>query len=439
VAAVPGPRGLWLTGNLVAVGRDVLGFLERTREAHGDFVRVRIAWMPVYVISGPAAARHVLLTRRDNYDKTSRSSLEIRHIAGASLLTANGADWHDKRHVLQPAFRAEAIGRYHQVMQTAAAEAVSRWRRERPEGGTVDMAHEMMRLTYRIVSAAMLGEDLESSTDTVDETMRTMLEHVAARLRAPSLPLAWPTPSNTRFRDARRRLHGLVDGIIARRRAQAREPRDLLDAMIAAAGDRSEALDDAWLRDEVATLLLAGHETTANALSWTWHLLSQHPDVQQRAFEAARSAEDPVACAYLRQVLFESLRLYPPIWLMERRAREADVIDGHPVPAGANVALAIWLLHRHPGHWTDPGRFDPDRFVDSQHHGRPGDHYLPFGLGPRTCLGLAFAVHEAAIVLAACLAQLRVQPVANAGAVAPHAGVTLRPRDGLPLGLAWRG
>jgi cytochrome P450 len=438
VATVPGPRGLWLTGNLVAIGRDVLGFLERTHAAHGDVVRVRIASMPIYVVSSPAAARHVLLTRRDNYDKTSRSSLEIRHISGASLLTANGADWHDKRHVLQPAFRAEAIGRYHQVMRAAAADAVNHWRSELPEGGTIDMAHEMMRLTYRIVSAAMLGENLRSSADTVDQAMRTMLGHVAARLRAPSLPLAWPTPSNTRFHRARRRLHAVVDDLIARRRALRREPRDLLDAMIAATGDRQAPLDDAWLRDEVATLLLAGHETTANALSWTWYLLSRHPEVQQRAVAAARSTDDPVACAYLRQVLFESLRLYPPIWLMERRAREADVIDGHPVPAGANVAVATWLLHRHPEYWPDPGRFDPDRFADSQHHGRPGDHYLPFGLGPRTCLGLAFAVHEAAIVLAACLAHMHTEAVPGAAAVVPQPGITLRPKGGLPLRLVWR-
>ena len=246
--------------------------------------------------------------------------------------------------------------------------------------------------------------------------------------------MAWPTPSNRRFRRARQRLHGLVDAIIARRRAQVGEPRDLLDAMIAAAGDRRGRLDDAWLRDEVATLLLAGHETTANALTWTWHLLSQHPDVQQRA---CRSGAFRRGSGGVRLPAPGAAREHAPLSadLADGApgARDADVIDGHPIPAGANVALAIWLLHRHPDHWADPERFDPERFRDSQHHGRPGDHYLPFGLGPRTCLGLAFAMHEALIVLAGCLAQLRVQPVADAGAVVPQAGVTLRPRDGLPL------
>lgn len=435
---VPAPRALPLTGHLFALGQDLPGFLERSRAHHGDLMRLRVAWMPIYVASSPGFARHVLLDRRDIYEKTSRSSREIRHIAGASLLTAVGPDWAAKRQVLHPAFKANVIGLYHDVMEVSTASALERWRLEVPEGGVLDMAQEMMRLTYGIVSSALLGEDLDQTAHEVDDALRFMLTHVVARLQAPSVPLDWPTPGNRRFHRERARLHALVDAVIARRRAAPREPRDLLDAMLQASSCAGPALDATWLRDEVATLLLSGHETTANALTWTWYLLSRHPEIQERAAAAARAAADPVSCAYLRQVLFESMRLYPPIWLVERQAQAADTLGGHAIPRGANVAVAIWLLHRHPEFWPEPERFDPERFRDSQQHGRPGDHYLPFGLGPRTCLGLNFAVHEALIVLARSLTRVRVVPVQGGTDAVPVPGVTLRPRGGLPLDIRWR-
>ena len=435
---VPGPRGWPLTGSLYAISYDLLGFLERSRARYGDLLRLRVAWVPVYVASSPEDARHVLLEHRDNYEKTSRSSVEIRHIAGTSLLTANGADWTEKRRLLQPAFKVGAVGAYHEVMNTATEEMLARWRRDFPDGGVLDMAQEMMRLTYRIVSEALLGEDLRHTAGIVDAALEIMLQRVVTRLKRPSLPIAWPTPANLKFQRERRRLHELIDGIIARRRAQQREPRDLLDAMIQATDNQTATLDPLWLRDEVMTLLLAGHETTANALNWTWHLLSQHADIQERAFAAADGDENPLAIPYLRQVLFESMRLYPPIWLVERQARAADTLGGYDIPAGATVAVAIWLLHRHPDHWPEPERFDPERFRDSPAQGRPGHHYLPFGLGPRMCLGMNFAVNEAMIILARCLTHIRVQPLDGAQPVVPLAGVTLRPRDGLPLRFHWR-
>lgn len=437
-AGVPTPRGWPLIGHLVSVRRDVLGFLERSHARHGDHFLVRIGRVPIHAVASPALARHVLVDRRDNYEKTSRSSAEIRHIAGASLLTANGDDWHRRRQALQPAFRPAVTARYHEVMAQASQTAIAAWRRAHPNGGVIDLGHEMMRLTFQIVGQALLGEDLHGSAAVVDRSMRLMLGHVAARLQSVALPITWPTPANRRFHAARARLHTLVDGVIARRRAEDRPALDLLDAMIAAA-TADDGLDAAWLRDEVATLLLSGHETTAHALTWTCHLLASRPDVQDRVRDELTAHPDPTAHPYLRQVVFESMRLYPPVWLIERRAREADVLGDVDVPAGANIAIVVWLLHRHPEYWSDPVRFDPGRFADAQLHGRPGPHYLPFGLGPRTCMGASFALHEALIVLSRVLAAARLTPVPASDPVAPEAGVTLRPKRPLQMQLTWVG
>jgi cytochrome P450 len=440
----PGPRGHFLVGNLLAFRRDVLRLLLDGQRQFGDVVRFRLGPLVVHLVSHPDHIRHVLVTRRDLYNKDTRSSAKIRSITGEGLLTSNGEFWLRQRRLMQPAFQPQRLGPFADVMARSTAQMLERWGKRAEEGRAVDVASEMMGLTFTVVGKALFGADLGGEAETVERCSTLILAHTYRRLeKLVDLPEWFPTPGNRRFRRALHALDAIVHRLIAERRRSGGAPEDLLSLLLRRCDEETgQRMNDAQLRNEALTLLLAGHETTANALTWTWFLLAKHPAVRRRlAAEVARvlrgrapAAEDLPRLAYTRMVFQEAMRLYPPIWIMERRVLADDTIGGFAVPAGSTVVLSPYVTHRHPGFWENPEAFDPERFAPGAAEGRDPHCYIPFGLGQRLCIGNHFAMMEAQVILAVVSQRFRLDLVPGAR-VEPKPGITLRTSHGLPMTL----
>ncbi|HKI05506.1 MAG TPA: cytochrome P450 [Thermoanaerobaculia bacterium] len=444
-SAAPGPRGLPLIGNVIPFRRDVLRLLLESRERFGDVVRFRLGPMVVHLVAHPDLIRQVLQEREEHYDKETRSSSKIRGMTGLGLLTASGELWRRQRRLVQPSFQPAAVAGFVGRMTEAAEAMLERWERHAPPGNRpLDIASEMMRLTYAIVGGTLFSADVSGDAARAEEAMAVLLAHTYRRLQYLVDPPQWlPTPGNRRFRKARLTVDRVVYRILAERRGRAaageEEPGDLVSRLLRERYEPTgQGMTDEQLRNETLTLLLAGHETTANALTWTLYLLARHPEVLERVRDEAaavfggRSPEAADLCSlvFTERVLRESMRLYPPIWAMERRAVRDDELGGHPIPSGSTVVVSPWVTHRHPGFWEEPGRFDPERFTAERSDGRPALAYFPFGAGPRFCVGSHFAMTEALVITALVARRWRLRLVPNRPVV-PMPGITLRARDGV--------
>jgi enediyne biosynthesis protein E7 len=393
----------------------------------------------VHLINHPDAIAQVLQKRAANYDKRTRSSSSIKSVTGDSLLTCNGEFWKRQRRMDQPAFHHRQIAGFADQMTAAAARMLDRWQAG-PQ--PLDIASEMAHLTYSIVGQTLFSFDTHSDAETVEQAMRVILPHVFNRLGNLINPPLWlPTPANRRFSRSLAAVDQVVYRIIHQHRlAQDRgEPDHDLLAMLMRARDAETGagLDDSQLRNETITFLLAGHETTANALTWIFYLISQHPAVEQLLLEEITNVlagktptlADIPQLAYTKSVIQESMRLYPPIWIIERRVIQQDVINSYTLPAGSAVVISPYALHRHPAFWQQPGKFDPTRF----HAGVP-EAYIPFGAGPRFCIGNEFAMLEAQLITVMVLQafQLKLLP---GHPVEPQPDITLRPKHGMKMTL----
>ncbi len=435
----PGPRGHFLLGNLREFRRDVLGLVVESAATHGDIVRCRLGPQVVHLLNHPADIEQVLQKRAANYDKNTRSSAFIKSVTGDSLLTCNGEFWKRQRRMDQPAFHHRQINGFAEQMTTAAQEMLDRWRKRE---GPLDIASEMARLTYSIVGRTLFSFNTGEDAETVEKAMRVILPHVFSRLgHLVNCPAWLPTPANLRFRRSLADVDRVVYRIIDRHRqtqADGGPDTDLL-AMLMRVRDAETGtgLDDSQLRNETITFLLAGHETTANALTWIFYLISRHPEVERRLLEEITTVldgrvpvlEDVPRLAYTKRVIQEAMRLYPPIWIIERRVIREDVIGGFTLPAGSAVVISPYALHRHPAFWERPGEFDPDRFLSP-----PPAAYIPFGAGPRFCIGNEFAMLEARLITAMVIQsfQLRLVP---GHPVEPQPDITLRPKHGMKMTL----
>lgn len=426
--APPGDR--WL-GHLRPFRRDVLALLQSATRDHGDVVRFRIGPLTVHLVNHPDHVTRVLQTRAKHYDKATRSTAAIAAIAGTSLLTTNGSAWETRRRLMQPVFHRQRVGGLADVMTGVTARRLANWQ----PGATVDVASVMMRLAFEIAGTAILGVDVSEAAGPLEADVALLLRHVYTRWgRLVPMPSWVPTRANRRFDAALARVDAVVTEIVQRHRARPDEAPPLLSLLMDAEDPETGApFTDARLRDEVITMLLAGHETTASALAWTLARLSQHPEIESRVRAEVDEAlgqrtptlADMTALRYTTQVLQESLRLAPPIWAIERRAIDDDTIAGYAIPAGSSVIVSPYVLHRHPGFWVDPERFDPDRFAVST----TPDAYLPFGAGPRYCIGAEFAMLEARVVLTMVLQGWRLD-ACQGQALVPDAALTLRLRHG---------
>ncbi len=413
----PGPARLPLLGNTLSLWRDE-GPLERLSRLHatyGDVVQTRVGFSEIFLVNDPDLIRHVIQRNHSNYAKGPSYAL-LRYVLGNGLLTSEGAFWLRQRKLAQPAFHGSMMARFSRIFSSKSAAMLDRWR----PGSVVDLHEEMMRLTFDMVGEALFGADAHEQAREVSVALSDALGQFDryvrwAQLLPPgvSLPKRPPTPG---IRGVVARLDAVVSGIIEARLRAPEPGDDLLGLLLSARDEAGEPMSPAQLKDEVMTLILAGHETTANLLTWALWLLAARPEL------AARIPEEP---GLARRVLEETLRLYPPAWAFGRKALQPDVLGGYTVPAGASVQICPWTLHRHPDLWTRPLDFDPDRFLAERSGDRHRFAYLPFGGGPRICIGKAFALVEAETVLEALAARFSLSLVGEA--ITPVPSVTLRP------------
>lgn len=443
-AAPPLMRGTPLLGSTRAMRRDPLGLLLGAATRYGDVVRLRWLVWTLYLVSSADGVQRVLQEHHQGYNKEVLDYQLLRRFLGRGLLTNEGDSWLRQRRLIQPAFHRQRLAAFGELMASATTDLLARWDALDP-AAPLDVAHEMMRLTQRIVGLALFSIDLSAeTTDRIGEAFTTVNTLITDFASLPFPPLAVPTPRNRRLREASLTLDRIVRGIIARRRTASEngeEPGDLLALLLHARdADTGEGMPDDQVRDEVMTLLLAGHETTANLLAWTWHLLAQHPAAERRLHGeldavlagAAPSVDQFAALPYTRMVLDEVLRLYPPAWAVTRNAIAADTLAGCAIPAGGFIMLSPYVTHRLPRYWDDPEAFEPERFTPQRAAARPRFAYFPFGGGPRQCIGNSFALMEAQIALATIAQRYRLRPLPGRR-VEPEPLITLRPRGGLPM------
>ncbi|HET9831647.1 MAG TPA: cytochrome P450 [Vicinamibacterales bacterium] len=436
----PGPKGLPILGMLPAIRRDPLGVFSRAAFRFGDVVYFKIATRRGYLISNPDDVRHVLQDNARNYHKSPLYE-KLRLVLGNGLLTSEDGFWLRQRRIAQPAFHRQRVAELAGTMADAAREAAAAWRDVASTGRPVDVDEEMMRLTRTVVLRTLLGSDLGPFAPTIDDAWAVVNQYIGESFWSLGIADNFPTPRYRRFVAARAVLRGAVEYVISGRRRHPAERPDLLSMLMGAKDeDTGEMMTDEQLSVEVMTFLLAGQETTSLALTWTWYLLSQNPDVRQR-FEReiddvlqGRPPEysDLVNLPYLRMVADEAMRLYPPAWGFSRQAMSEDTLAGFKLPKGWLAFVIPWVLHRHPRYWNEPERFDPERFSPERSAERSKWVYLPFGAGPRRCIGDQFALIETHLTLATFAQQYRLHLV-KGHRVSPWPLITLRPRFGMPM------
>lgn len=438
----PGPRGHFLVGSLPEYRRDPLDFYTRCAREYGDIVYFRLGPRRVYQLNHPDLIEHVLVTANRNFQKNFAQRM-LRPLLGNGLLTSEGDFWRRQRRLAQPAFLRERVTAYADLMVAYAERMADEWR----AGEARDLHADMMRLTLEIAARTLFGADVGGAARDVGEAFALFQEAFSKRLMSWPAPPRWlPTPNNLRLWWAARRLDAIVYGVIKQRRASGEERDDLLSRLLHAQDeDDGGRMTDQQLRAEVMTLLLAGHETTALALSWTWYLLAGHPEADARlAAELAEvlggrppTAADLPRLRFAEAVVLESMRLYPPAYGFGREAVEDCELGGYRIPAGANVFLLQWVVHRDPRWFADPEKFRPERWLDGLASRLPKYAYFPFGGGPRLCIGNAFAMTEAILVVAALAQRFRFA-LAPGQVVTPWPSITLRPRGGMRMTLAER-
>lgn len=427
----PGPAGHFLLGSLPAARRDPLRMILDAVGEHGDVVRLRMGPGAVHLLRHPDHLKLVLQEQTKSFSKNTRAFRNIRLLIPNGLLTSEGELWLRQRRIAQPAFHKQRIAGFGATIGKAALDMVTGWK----DGAEFDLFDELMRVTLRMVCETLLGVTPGSQTEQVEEALTDLLHFIRDRGFQPfPLPISWPTPANRRFRRARATLDRIVYRVIAERRGAGRD--DLVSMLLAARDEETgERMSDEQVRDEVLTIFLAGHETTATALAWTLWLLAREPEAAARlqtevdALGGPPAFEDLPRLPYARQIVDESMRLYPPVWMIARRAEEDVSIGGYEIPAKTLVLLSIYALHRHPAFWERPDAFEPARFSTPP----PRWAYLPFGGGPRGCIGNGFALVETLLTLATVAQRFRLEALDDQ--VLPEPLITLRPRGGVRVRL----
>src|SRR5271168_1499313 len=431
----PGPKGHFLLGSLGAVSRDWLGFYAQCTREFGDIVALRYLHVPICLLIHPRDIEYVLVTNQSNFTKSS-DYRALARVLGKGLLNSEGKFWQRQRSLIQPAFRRENILSYSSVMTSEARRMLDSW----TDGEARNVHEDMMRLTLEIVAKCLFGAEVGAAAERVGKAMEVVTDNFMADAgQALLIPFDIPDFLGAR-RQATRELKAIINGILRERRASQQRRGDLLDMLLQARDSEGRPMSDEQLRDEVMTLFLAGHETTAIALSWTCFLLTQNPQVAATLAEELRAVlgdreptpEDLPRLRYTDMVLKESMRLYPAVWGIGRKAIADCEIGGYRVAAGTNVFIFQWLTQRDARFFPDPERFDPERWRDDPvRSGKiPRFAYFPFGGGPRVCVGAAFAMMEATLLLA-MIAQRFDLDLVPGHPVEILGSVTLRPKHGI--------
>jgi cytochrome P450 len=411
---------------------------------HGDVVRIPLGQEQIYLLAHPDDVRDVLVTNHRNFKK-GRALERARILLGDGLLTSEGEHHLRQRRLMQPAFHRQRIAAYGDTMVAFASRRSARW----TDGSILNMHEEMMALTMAIVGKTLFDADVERDAADIGEALTATFSAFSATFYMPwgRIVDRLPLPSNRRFHRGRATLDAIIRRIISERRASGEDTGDLLSMLLRARDDEGDGsgMTDTQIRDESLTLFLAGHETTANALTWTWYLLSEHPEIEARfhaeidALPAAPlSAGSLAQLPFTRMLLSESMRLYPPAWAIGRRALGEFSAAGHVIPAGSIVLVSPFVTQRDARWFPEPDRFDPERWQPERVAERPKFSYFPFGGGPRICIGEQFAWMEGVLLLASLGRQwqLRLAPAGRRVELQPI--VTLRPKGGMPMRVSRR-
>jgi cytochrome P450 len=434
----PGPKGSPLMGVMRDFNRDQLGFIERTRDEYGDIVWMRFLYVPAIFLYHPDEVEYVLVTNAKNFIKSmSLRSNFFQRLVGNGLLTSQGEEWKRQRRLSQPAFHRERVASYGEVMVDYSKRLTAKWN----EGENRDIHRDMMRLTLEIVVQCLFSADVSSDVDHVGATLKELVKPFASQAT-----LGWilnnrlPTPTHLRFHALAKKIDRVVYRIISERRASGADKGDLLSMLLAVRDEDGSRMNDRQLRDEVMTLFLAGHETTALTLAWSWYLLGTNPDAE-RKFHAeldevlggrAPTMADLSRLKYTEQIAKECMRLYPPAYGLGREAINDCEIGGYRVPAGTQVFMFQWATQRDSRFYVEPESFRPERWTDDFVEQLPKYAYFPFGGGPRACIGASFAMMEIILCLATIGQRFRLE-LDRAHPVSIFPAMSLRPKDGIKV------
>lgn len=418
--------------------RDSLGFIERAHRDYGDIVWMRFLYVPALFLYHPDDVEYVLTTNPKNFIKSmSLRSNFFQRLVGNGLLTSQGEEWKRQRRLSQPAFHRDRVATYADTMVGYTERLTSQWHNGEPR----DMHRDMMRLTLEIVVKCLFSSDVSDDVDEVGATLKELVKPFASQAT-----LGWilnnrlPTPAHIRFHGLAKKIDNVVYRIIAERRANGKDEGDLLSMLLAARDEDGSRMSDRQLRDEVMTLFLAGHETTALTLAWSWYLLGTHPAAEARFHQEldevlggrAPTMADLPRLKFTEQIAKESMRLYPPAYGLGREAINDCEIGGYPVPRGTQVFMFQWVTQRDPRFYDRPDEFMPERWTPEFVERLPKFAYFPFGGGPRACIGAAFAMMEIILCLATIGQKFRLELVPD-HPVSIYPAMSLRPKDGVKV------
>jgi cytochrome P450 len=429
-------------GNVRGMRERPLEFLAQVHETCGPIARFRLGPYEAHLVTEPDAIKQVLVEKEANYDRHTRQFDVMGLALGQGLLTSSGAFWKRQRRIAQPAFHRRRVASLAVQVSQAANEMMAKWSDFGRQGTVFDLSHAMREVTLQVIVRTMFAARLQVDTQEIASAIEEMTAYVdRAMTAAVGLPLAIPTLANVRFKRARRAIDSITRQLVTQRRESAAQADDLLSFLTDARDEETgEGLTDRQICDEVKTMLLAGHETSANSLTWTFYLLGKAPDVMRRVVAEAREVlgdrvatfEDCSRLPLISKVIQESLRLYPPGWLIGRNVAREDRIGGFRIRPGSMMFVAPYVTHRLPEYWPNPLAFDPERFSPERTAQRPRHAYLPFGAGPHLCIGQAFAMLEMQLIVATVAQHFTVIPE-PVHAVVPNPRVTLSLKHGLPV------
>ncbi len=441
--SAPGPRGRRLLGSLLEVRRDRLKFVMQATREYGDLICFRMGPKRLYLLNHPDYARHVLCDNVSNYSK-GLGLAEAEPLLGKGLLTSGGDLWASQRRLLQAAFHGKQMEQFSGAMVSTTRATLEHWQFHEGAEHQVDIAEEMVRLAINILGRTLFRSDFSQLAGPLSRDLNVLTGWAMARMTSLlGLPMSMPTPRHWRARNALWRLDLMVSKMFRLHEQANGDGNDLLSLLAAQGAKNGDRLaHEKQKRDEVMTLLLAGHETTAATLAWTWYLLARHPEVERRLHSEldevlagrAPTLADVPRLVYTKMIVDEVLRLYPPVWLLPRKAIANDRLGGYVIPAKSDVLVCLYTLHRHPDFWDDAEDFNPQRFAPEHDTPRRSSAYLPFGAGPRTCLGSRFGLMEVMLVVAA-IAQRYSLKLSAEQRVEADASLTLHPRGGLAMTL----
>lgn len=437
----PGPKGLPVAGVVFEIRSDPLGTMRRYAREYGDIVRFYVMMQERILLNHPDFIEQVLVVQQGKFHKSELTRRITGRMLGQGLLISEGDFWRRQRRLAQPAFHRSRVNEYAATMAQIAQDHISRWR----DAEERNVSQDMMGLTLDIAVRTLFGTTLPGEAEQVGRAMTFLMRYSLRRQRLPvRIPESWPTQNNRRANQELAFMDSLVYRIISERQAngQSNHHNDLLALLMDAMDEDGSHMTKQQLRDEAMTLFIAGHETTAQMLAWTWYALSRNPAVDERLYEelhgvlGGRSPEvaDLPRLPYLQAVMNESLRLYPPAYILARTAIEPCQIGGYDIPIGSTILLSQWVTHRDPRFYDDPDAYRPERWLDGLMQRLPAGAYFPFGDGPRRCIGQGFALMEAAIVIGTLAQKFRLRLVPG-HEVVPEPLVTLRPRQGIRMTL----